>query len=160
MTSAAPPPAVTERQGLVVRGHRVASGLGGDRRFPAGTIALQLPIFRDLVPALEAHLGGPAHPGTINLRLAGARRRILRPEIILEHVRWTPLFPPETFYLSRAELVHDGREHPVFLYIPDPATKPDHHQASNVIELLARRIEGLEYGDAATLRFRPDAIAI
>ena len=33
--------------GVVVRGHGVASGRAGDPRFPHGTVAMQIPFFRE-----------------------------------------------------------------------------------------------------------------
>lgn len=149
-----------ESRGTVARGHRVASGACGDPRFPAGTIAPQLAFFRRLVPDLEGWLGGPAHPGTINVCFADRRVTILAPEIVLREVRWTGIFPPETFFLSRAELVRDGTAHPAFLYIPDPATKPDHPTAPGVVELLAGFIPGLAYGHDVLLRHSADAIRL
>ena len=149
-----------EAEGMVVRGYRVASGLAADARFPEGTIAPQLPMFLQRVPGFEAYLGGAAFPGTVNVRIPGARIAILAPEIMLEGVRWTDSFPPERFFLSRAELVREGVVTPAFLYIPDPATKPDHHQSRDIVELLAPRIGGLAYGDPVTLRFGAHAIAV
>ena len=149
-----------ESHGLVTRGHRVASGACGDARFPAGTIAPQLPFFRRLVPDFEAWLGGPAHPGTINLLFADTCVTILAPEIVVRDVRWTERFPPEAFFLSRAELATRAGVHRAFLYIPDPATKPDHPTAPGVVELLAGFVPGLDYGAPVALRHSPDAIRL
>lgn len=143
----------------VVSGHRVASGLGGDPRFPQGTITPQLPFFRRAMPDMVAFLGGEPFPGTINLKVDG-RVEVRCPEFRLPDVRWTDAFPPETFYLSRAALQADDAAHPVLLYIPDPATKPDHFQPADRIELLASRIEGVAYGAAVRLLYDPDAILI
>lgn len=146
--------------GIVVRGHRVASGACGDPRFPAGTIAAQLPFFAALIPGFAAYLRGPAHPGTINLRFAARRVRILRPEHHLRAIAWTAAFPPEDFFLARSTVTLGGVGHPAYAYIPDPRTKPDHHQAADVVELLARFIPGLAYGDRAELACAATALAI
>lgn len=147
--------------GTIVRGHRVASGLGRDRRFPEGTIAAQLPFFRRLVPGFDAHLGGSAFPGTINVGFAGCVVAPARPEIRLVGIDWTAHFPPETFFLSRCALVAgDAVEVPVFLYMPDPVTKPGHFQPSGIVELLARFVPGLAYGTPVALRHDAAAVMI
>ena len=146
-------------EGIVVRGYGVASGAAGDTRFPDGTIVPQLPWFRRLVPDFEAWLEGSAFPGTINLAV-GNTVMIGTPEIRLEGVAWTPIFPPENFFLSRATLAHRGVRYPVFLYLPDPATKPDHVQPPDRIELIGARIPDLAYGDGVRLSYRADALTI
>ena len=146
-------------EATVVRGHRIASGACGDPRFPAGTIALQLPFFRRLVPKFDAYLGCPAFAGTINLAV-GRAVTIDNPEICLNAIGWTPLFAPERFFLSQGMLNHRGGRYPVFLYMPDPATKPDHAQPPDRIELLAAPIAGLAYGDRVSLHYAAAALAI
>lgn len=146
--------------GVVARGHRVASGRGGDARFPHGTIAPQLPAFRRIVPGFDLHLGGAAHPGTINVRLLGGDMLLGEPEHRTGPVRWTEVFPPESFLLSRCLLRHRGVERPAFLYVPDPATKPDHHQPGDVIELLAPLVPGLRYGDAVAIGRAPGIFTV
>lgn len=147
-------------EGVVVRGHRVASGLGGDPRFPDGTIAPQLSALRRIVPGLDSWLGGAPHPGTINVCMLGGRVLLGEPEVRTGPVRWTEVFPPECFLLSRAVLRHCNADHPALLYVPDPATKPDHHQADDVIELLAGLVPGLAYGDAVAIGRAPGRFAV
>lgn len=146
--------------GIVVHGHRVASGRGGDPRFPEGTIAPQLPFLSAAVPGFDAHLGGLPFAGTINLRFPGRTVTVGRAETIVRDVAWTALFPPETFLLTRCRLVYDGRDVPAFLYVPDPATKPDHFQPHDAVELLARFVPGLAYGAAVRLLYPAAALAI
>ena len=147
--------------GTVVRGHRVASGTCGDPRFPGGTIAAQLPFFQNRVPDFEAYLGGAAYPGTINFQVDGGSVQLGSPEIRVEAVRWTAHFAAENFFLSRCLLAVDGSPPvPAFLYVPDPATKPDHFQPASILELLARPIPHLGYGAHAVLGYDPQALAI
>jgi CTP-dependent riboflavin kinase len=143
----------------VIPGHRVASGQGGDARFPNGTIALQLPAFRAWIPDLVAWLGGEPFPGTLNLRMPG-RVAIGRPEILTPALRWTELLPAERFFLSRARLQVAGTDHPVWLYMPDPATKPDHFQAADTLELIGRFIPDAAYGRLVQLDYDPAAITL
>lgn len=151
---------VIETRGMVTRGYRVASGAGGDPRFPGGTIAPQLPFFRDRIAGFDAWLEGPAFPGTINLTFAGCEVTLPEPDFVLPAVAWTPCFPPETFLLSRCMLVAGAVHHPAFAYRPDPATKPDHFQPAGILELLAAFVPGLAYGAEVTLRHKPGAIRI
>lgn len=152
--------AMREAEGVVARGHGVASGIAADPRFPHGTIAPQLPWLRRHVAKLDDLLGGPAHPGTINLRFAGLKLAVGAPEYRIAAVRWSECFPPENFYLSRAAIVVDAVVRPALLYIPDPATKPDHFQDADIVELLAAFVPGLAYGDRVTLRYSDAAIAL
>lgn len=139
-----------EWEGVVTRGHRVASGAGGDARFPLGTIRPQLPFFRRAIANFDAYLGGPPFPGTINVALA-EEMAIVPPDHRIAAVRWTDQFPPENFLLSRCALIHDGIRHPAFLYMPDPATKPDHFQPADMVEILASFVPGIGYGDRVTI---------
>ena len=62
---------------VVVKGHGVASGVGGDPRFPQGTLRIQFPIFS----ALGLDLSG-YHPGTINLSISPYRYEPLVPRLL------------------------------------------------------------------------------
>lgn len=146
--------------GQVARGHRVASGLCGDGRFPTGTIAPQLPFFGAAIADFETWLGGPAWPGTINVALAGMSVRPGRADRVVGPIRWTGHFPPERFLMSRCLLVHRQAEHNAWLYIPDPATKPDHHQPGDLVEILARRLDGICYDDPVDLVIPAQALVI
>ena len=147
-----------EHAGIVVRGHRVASGEAGDPRFPRGTIAAQLPVFRARGVDLSDH-AGPIHPATLNVRLSG-RVRLRRPEITLHDVRWSDQVPAETFHLSRGTVVAHGMRHKAWLYMPDRATKPDHHQPPDIVELLAGWIPAFAYGTAVVLGCDRDVIEV
>ena len=146
--------------GVVTQGHRVASGACGDPRFPQGTIALQLPLLRARIADFDSYLGGPAHAGTVNVRFAGHTVELLAPEIVVRELPWTPVFGPETFFLSYAEAEVGGRRYPVFLYIPDPAAKPDHPAAPDVVELLGPTMPGLSYGSPVRLHHSPAAFRL
>lgn len=146
--------------GIVVRGHRVASGLCGDPRFPHGTIAPQLPFLERAIPGLAGWLGGAPYPGTINLDFAGRQVRYPAPDWRLEGIGWTEALPPENFLLARCRLVHRGTPWPALAYCPDPATKVEHHQPGSIVELIARFVPDLCYGDAVTLIHDPTALAI
>jgi hypothetical protein len=151
---------IVEVKGEIVRGHGVASAGGSDDRFPLGTIVSQLPFFRQAIGDFDAYLGESAYAGTINLLFAESNIKIKTPEYVLRSIRWTNVFPPEKFYLSKATLLFEGHAYPVFLYIPDPGTKPDHLQHSGVLELIGPFIPGVYYGAPATLYYSGEAISI
>lgn len=155
-------------------GYRVASGGSAkDRRFNAlgGTIRMQIAPFRARGFDLEAFFGGQADRafvcGTLGLNIAPRRAAILKPEIRLEAVRWTDLFDRpgekpfvENFFLSPAEILYAGRSYKALIYIPDPATKPDHFHPPSLVECIAAPIEGIDYGDRLTLHFDDAALAV
>ena len=134
----------------IVRGHRVASGLKGDPRFPGGTVAMQRPHFA----RLGLDLGG-YHPGTLNVSIAPRRYRVVRPWRTFERLQWHPVEPAETFSFFEARLRHDGRSHEALIYLPHPETKPEHFQAADVLEVLAPWIDGLGYDLPVELEIDP-----
>jgi hypothetical protein len=145
----------------VMRGYRLCSGdAPEDSRFPGGTLRMQAPCFAAAGFDLEAYFGGDFVYGSLNLSVAPAIVRLKQPEIFLTDIKWSPVFPAENFYLSPAQIVHDGATYRALLYIPDPATKVDHFQAPSVIEAIAQRIAGLGYDDHTTLIYNPEAVAI
>ena len=133
--------------GIVVAGHGVASGQCGDPRFPAGTVAMQAPVFRTRGVDLDALLGAEAFLGTINVDVSPAKPLRIGAEIELTAVAWSPEMPPENFSLLHATIKHAGTLYPALIYMPDPATKPEHFQPASVIELIAPRVPELAGGD-------------
>jgi hypothetical protein len=45
-----------------------------------------------------------------------------------------------------------------WLYYPHPETKAAHHQSASVMEIIAPRLEGLDYGDAVRLEFATEMV--
>lgn len=148
-------------QAVVRTGHRVASGQStSDTRFPLGTIRMQEPFFKERGLDLAAFFGGDFIRGTLNLSISPLSFKIAKPEYFFEQVKWADLFPPENFFMSPVKVLFGGKEHQGMIYIPDPATKPDHFQDPSIIEVLAEKIEGLNYGDTVSLLYNPEAIEI
>ena len=137
--------------GVVVRGHGVASGRAGDPRFPRGTIAMQIPFFRERGLDLAGF-----HPGTVNVDCAPLRFRPGPGALLFERVKWHPGMPAETFSFARATLVRDGASFPAWIYWPHPETKPEHFQPRGVAEVIAPPVPGLAYGDRVILETTPD----
>jgi hypothetical protein len=145
----------------VKRGYRLCSGDSPeDTRFPGGTVRMQKPHFAAAGFDFDHYFAGDFVFGTLNLSVAPAVVRVKKPEVFLANIKWSPVFPAENFYLSPAQILHNGITYRALLYIPDPATKIDHFQAPSVIEVIARRVAGIGYGDETVLIYNPDAVAI
>jgi hypothetical protein len=135
----------TRIEAVIHAGHQVASGRSPTSPYPAGTIALQTPVFLALGLDLR-----PYFPGTLNLNIAPLRFALGRPAHRFEAVRWTLHHPPETFSFYNCRLTVDRRgstnRYDGLVYYPHPETKRSHFQAPTVLEVLAPRIAGLTYG--------------
>ncbi|NHN56974.1 hypothetical protein G9U51_14475 [Calidifontibacter sp. DB0510] len=127
--------------GIVVAGHGVASGQGDHSPYPAGAIALQTPHFAARGLDLSRYW-----PGTVNVDVAPLLPVWRSPRLTLADVMWTNLIAAETFSFFDCTLTHQGTAYDGLVYRPHPETKPAHHQALTVLELLLPRIKDLAYG--------------
>jgi hypothetical protein len=147
--------------GRLISGHGVASGRSTkDKRFPQGTIWLQERAFRKRGFDLASYFRGPFVRGTLNIRFTKGVIVIRRPDFVFREVGWTEFFPPENFFLCQCVVRFASREFRGLIYIPDPATKPDHFQDSRTVEVIAEAIPGLAYGDMLEVIFDSDSIDI
>lgn len=137
---------------VIVEGHRVASGLNGNPRFPGGTIRMQLPHFQKRGLDLSRF-----HPGTLNVSIAPLRYLIVRPRFTFRSLKWHPTEPAEDFSFFDL-IVHRERAAPVagLIYFPHPETKLAHFQRPDVIELLLPWMEGTQYGTKIQLEAPAD----
>ncbi|MCX6951837.1 MAG: hypothetical protein NTV51_06685 [Verrucomicrobia bacterium] len=142
-------------QGVVRRGHRVASGTGEDRRYPEGTLRMQRPFFA----ALGLDLAG-FYEGTLNVDIAPRSFALAEPRHTFRRVRWTDLHPPEDFSFSQCVVCHRGGEHAGWVYTPHPETKAAHFQPPTMLEILLPWVEGVNYGDTVELRVPANQIVI
>jgi hypothetical protein len=146
-------------KGVVIPGHRIASGTSGiDRRFPQGSIVMQTPHFKRQGLDLPAYFGGDFFKGTLNVSIEPLVWEILKPEYLMRDVRWTDLQPAENFFLSPAGLAYRGQSYRAMLYIPDPATKPAHFNPPHIVDVLATPITGIGYGSEVELSYNPAAV--
>ena len=136
--------------GVVIRGHGVASGRAGDPRFPHGTVAMQVPFFRERGLDLAGF-----HPGTVNVDVSPLSFRPGPDALLFERVKWHPDLPAETFSFARAALVRGGDRFPAWIYWPHPETKPEHFQPGGVAEILAPFVPGLACGDRVAIETAP-----
>lgn len=141
-------------EGVLVAGHGVASGRAADSPYPAGTIAMQAPLF------LERGLDlAPFQPATLNLDFAPGEWRLRDPEHHMPLLRWTTLHPPETFSfwpvcLRRlADL--SGVVCPALIYYPHPETKQAHHHNASRLEVLAPPLPAVVPGERFALGLDP-----
>jgi len=149
---------------VVTEGYGLASGRSGSAHgLPAGTIALQIPVFRKLGLDLHDEVKG-LKLGTINVRLS-LPLILHNPDFTLENVSWAPEgsnfdISPETFSFVRCCFVRDNRYWAGLVYYPHPETKPpaNTHDGS-VLEILAPEIPGLNYGDDVWVICRSDAFS-
>ncbi len=144
-----------EVQGRVVEGHRIASGEANDSPYPAGSLSLQIPHFRDRGLDLSDY-----HRATINVALEVSSVRILQPDHHFAQVRWFEGIPAEDFSFVRCRLEYRGQTHEGWVYYPHPETKPAHRQPSNVIEVVTHRVADLSYGDAVTVEVDPQRVEV
>lgn len=121
---------------------------------------MQQPFFKALGLDFDEYFGGDYVSGTLNLSIAPMTYDILKPEYFFKNVAWTDIFPAENFFMSAAHIHYQGQAYRALLYIPDPATKPDHFQAPSTIEAIAQTIPGIEYGHGLSLAYNPSAIAL
>ncbi|MFO1486784.1 MAG: hypothetical protein U1F71_25720 [Verrucomicrobiaceae bacterium] len=137
---------------IIVQGHRVASGLNGNPKFPGGTLRMQMPYFAALGLDLSAY-----YPGTLNVSIAPLCYRVGTPRRTFRQLKWHPEDPAEDFSFFDVT-VHRDNAPPVngWIYFPHPDTKPTHFQKPEVLELLLPWMEGLAYGTHIHLEVSPE----
>lgn len=133
----------------LVAGHGVASGRAADSPYPAGTIALQAPLFAERGVDLS-----PFQPATLNLDVSPGEWRLRDPDHRVEQLAWSDRHPPETFSFWHCQLqAHgpDSERHSALIYYPHPETKQAHHQPPGLLELLAPPLAGVHVGQLFSL---------
>ena len=143
--------------GVVVEGHRVASGEANEPRFPNGTLALQIPCFARLGLDLANY-----RRGTLNVSIAPFTFRLGRPWKTLPGIRWSPVMPAENFSFYRCGIRLAGGETFAsgLVYWPHPSTKPEYFQDPYVLEILAPDLPGARYGAQVELNLKENEIAV
>ena len=139
----------------VIRGHGVASGKGKDRRYPRGTLFLQLPYFADLGLDLTHYFRG-----TINIDIRPYHFEIRKPAYRMEGIKWSTHIPAENFFFFDAEIIHEEISYEGYIYMPDPETKTDHFQPLHMLELIMPEVLNLKYGSTIELKVKPPQIRL
>lgn len=142
--------------GTVIKGHGVASGQGGDPRFPKGTIQMQKPAFAKQGLNLDHYF-----PGTINVSIHPHQYIVQQAKYTFRQVQWTENAPPEdfSFFDCRVSLPHD-RQLIGLIYYPHPETKPEHFQDPTTLEVLTEFVDDLTYGMSLELSLDPNQLLI
>jgi hypothetical protein len=143
----------TPVSGILARGYRVASGPSQD--YPYGALDRQRPIFK----ARGFDLAGFFN-GTLNVDIRPATFSMVHPEFTFPGVEWTDLHPPETFSFSHCRVVFDGVEYEGWVYYPHPETKLRNFQNPSLLEVIARPIPTIRYGDALEVWLDPQEIIV
>ena len=141
-----------EVQGIVVRGHGVASG--AKRPGEIGTIHQQREVLGKWIDWTECW------PGTINVSIAPHFCVWRRPEPTISRFKWSHEQPPEDFGLSRCRIIAEGSEYRAWVYCPLPRTKTQHLHDASIVEVIAPRIGGLFYGQNVSLSLDARYLAI
>jgi hypothetical protein len=127
--------------GTLARGYRVASAPSQD--YPYGALDRQRPLFKARGLDLDGYFNG-----TLNIDIRPATFSMQKPEYTFPLVEWTDLHPPETFSFSRCRVVYREVEYEGWVYYPHPETKLRNFQNPSLLEVIARPIPGLQYGEA------------
>lgn len=141
--------------GIVQQGHGIASGQAADSPYPESSIQLQQPHFQALGLDLS-----PYFLGTLNISIAPHQFVMQSPAYTFPLVRWTERHPPETFSFSPCQIEFGGQSYEALVYYPHPETKERHFQNPSILEILAPRIGGIEYGDRVVLGLNSAEILI
>jgi len=144
-----------EISGIVIRGHRIASGLNDlPKTEPINdTIRKQKPFFKMAgIPGIA-----DVFNGTINVDISPLVFTILRPNYEAE-CEWERGFN-ERFWFVETSLTHNTQDYRGYVYYPCPGPLKK-HVTNNVLEVLAPPIEGLKYGDAIRLGYDSERLRI
>lgn len=133
-------------KGVIKPGYGVASGKGNDTRFPDGTIAMQKPVFRQLGLDLSSYFSG-----TLNISIYPYEYTIKSSKYTFRNVKWSPTEPAEDFSFFDCRILHYQTVTCGLIYYPHPETKPEHFQTADILEVIAPKIQGLQYGDQVIL---------
>ena len=140
-------------RGVLVEGYHVASGPSAD--YPYGALERQRPIFKSRGLDLDSYFNG-----THNMDLGPLRFSMLKPEFTFHNVEWTDLHPPEHFSFSRCKVIFKEVEYEGWVYYPHPETKKRNFQNPSLLEVIARPIPEIQYGDALEVLVNPGEIEI
>ncbi len=141
--------------GLICKGHRVASGISDNERYPGGTLYQQLPYFKKRGLDLSSYF-----LGTINVDISPYQFEIGTPKHFFKAIPWSNYIPPENFYFFDVKLNFRHKEYKGLIYMPDPITKVDHVQEQSILELILPRIYGIAYGFKVCIEVKDEQLLL
>ncbi|MGB3573234.1 MAG: hypothetical protein WBA01_14410 [Phormidesmis sp.] len=136
--------------GIIERGHKVASGSALDNPYPCGTIEMQIPFFKELGLDLTSFL-----KGTLNVSISPNTFQLVKPEFTFRNVEWTDKHPPEDFSFSHCRVLFKDVRYDCLIYYPHPETKKRHFQNPSIVEIIAPSIPEIEYGGRIEIEYNP-----
>lgn len=139
--------------GVVMRGHMVASR--PSEHYPRGTIEMQLPYFKALGLDLS-----PYYLATLNISIEPITFSLIAPEYTFRQVHWTDAHPPEDFSFSPCRITYRDEKYQGWIYYPHPETKERHFQNDSIIEVIAKFIPEIRYGDEVSFEFKSEEISM
>jgi len=139
--------------GILTQGYRVASGPSAD--YPYGALDRQRPLFKARGLDLSEYFNG-----TLNINISPTTFAIKKTEYTFKHVEWTDLHPPEHFSFSHCKVIYKEVEYDGWVYYPHPETKLRHFQNPSLLEVSAKSIPEIKYGDALSVRVNDHEITI
>ena len=143
-------------EGIIERGHQVASGMAKDNPYPKGTIEMQTPFFQKLGLDLSAFF-----PGTLNISISPKTFTLQQPKYTFKNVQWHQEYPPEDFSFSPCRIIFQEITYEGLIYYPHPETKIGHFQDPAIVEVLVSSfIPQIHYGDRVTVEVNPGEILI
>ena len=142
-------------EGIIERGHKVASGTASDSPYPNGTISMQTPFFRALGLELSDYF-----QGTLNISIAPKTFQLLQPEFTFRQVEWTDRHPPEDFSFSRCRILFQGVAYEGLIYYPHPETKKRNFQSPSILEVIVQPIPDICYGCRVLLEYKSAEIRV
>jgi hypothetical protein len=143
----------TSVHGVILQGYRVASGPSKD--YPYSALDRQRPIFKSRGLDLSGYFNG-----TLNIDIRPNTFKLIKPEFTFHNVEWTDLHPPEHFSFSQCKVIHKDIEYEGWVYYPHPETKLRHFQDPSLLEVIARPISEIKYGDEVQVLVNPEEIEI
>ena len=153
MPSITPATPWTLVQGEITKGYRVASGPSKD--YPYGALDRQRPIFKSRGLDLGSYFNG-----TLNINIQLHIFKVIKPEFTFYHVEWTDLHPPEHFSFSHCKVIYKDIEYEGWVYYPHPETKLRHFQNPSLLEVIARPIPEIKYGDEVGVLLNPEEVVV
>lgn len=143
----------TSVHGIILQGYHVASGPSKD--YPYSALDRQRPIFKSRGLDLSSYFNG-----TLNIDIRPHTFKLIQPKFTFHHVEWTDLHPPEHFSFSQCKVIYKNNEYEGWVYYPHPETKLRHFQNPSLLEVIARPISEIKYGDEVQVLVNPEEIEI
>jgi hypothetical protein len=139
--------------GILTQGYRVASGPSKD--YPYGALDRQRPFFKEGGLDLGSYFNG-----SLNIDIRPVQFSMIKPEFTFYQVEWTDLHPPEHFSFSHCQVIFREKEYDGWVYYPHPETKLRHFQNPSLLEVIAKPIADIQYGDSLQVLLNPEEVRL